>query len=345
MKKEKVLEIAIPTYNRTVYLKKCLISILESIKCIPLKDKKSIGLVISDNSTKDILNRKKVIEKFKKKFETCGIGYFTHRVTGYNIGSIHNFFSIFSNTDSKYIWILPDDDIARLDSIKTILKTIYKYQPCFIAGGWTRKSKIGYLDDVIKNDDQLPNKVHAVLQDQKKINTFFLKSIVQAQEYIYKTSEIKSFFYNDQNLKLLNNMMPGLMAIYSMRSNLPVVLLEASVGLFRHDEPSSEWRHEWLRVALQDWPILARKIYKLRWINKKQFNLAIEIYSNLLFTAAPYRPDIYIGLNKSSDLSFFKLLKIYKFKFLKALLKSILNIIFESIRRLGLFFRFDNFKK
>lgn len=331
--KTNILEIGIPTYNRTNQLEKCLKSILVSLKNLQLNERKFVGIALSDNSTKDIKNRKKIIDIFKKKFEELGIGYFRYHITGYDIGMINNMSSIYINAQSEYIWSLGDDDIMRFDALKTVLDAINHHQPCFIAGGWISKSKIGYFDDVIKNDDQSKNEIYLVLNGEEKLNTFLLKNTVQQQEYIYKTSQLKKFFEEESNIQLLTEMQPGLLAIYCMQDTAPLVLLKNSAGIFRHDEPdvNSGWRHLWLRFALQDWPLLSEKIYKLNWINKNQLNLSIGIWRNLLFTAAPCRPDIFLGINRKYDLSPFKLFYYHKTVYLRSLLNFIPSILFKII--------------
>ena len=166
--KKNILEIAIPTYNRTIELKKCLYSILVATRLLSQTEKKNIGIAINDNSTIDFFNRKKIISKYKKKFESSGISYFKYCVTGFNIGSNSNFATLLINSQSDYTWILPDDDVARFDSIKTILKVIRLHKPCFINGGWEMKSQISYNDDILENDDNLSNNVNEVLNGKKK---------------------------------------------------------------------------------------------------------------------------------------------------------------------------------
>ena len=342
MKNANILEIGIPTYNRSVQLKKCLNSILVSLENLSLEDRKSIGIAISDNSTIDIINRNNIIRTFENKFREVGIGYFIHRITGYNIGMVNNMSSVYINSKSDYIWSLGDDDIMRFDGLSTVLKAIKKYEPCFIAGGWVQKSKVGYFDDTIKNDDQSANDIYKVLNGEDKLNTFLLRNTVQQQEYIYKSSQLKTFFEKDHNIQFLTEMQPGLLAIYCMQDKAPLVLLKKSAGIFRHDEPDSNsvWRHLWLRYALQDWPSLSEKLYKLNWINKNQLNLSIGIWRNLLFTAAPCRPDIFLGINRKYDLSPFKLFYFHRAAYLKALLTFIPSIFIKIIKLLK-----SNFKK
>ena len=338
--KNNILEIGIPTYNRTWQLEKCLNSILVAFNELSLEEKKSIGIVISDNSTKDILKTKNVINSSKVKFEIQGIGYFNYHINGFNIGMLKNMSTVYVNAKSDYIWSLSDDDVARFDSLKTILKMIHEHKPCFIAGGWSRKSKIGYFDDVIKKDDQQPNCVHSILHGDDKIDTFLTQNTVQQQEYVYKTAQLKKFFNEDVNIPLLHEMQPGLLAIYCMLDKAPAVLLEASVGLFRHDQPDgdSEWRYLWGRYTLEDWPSISEKFYDLGYINKKQLKLSIGVYRDLLFNLAPYRPDILLGMNKKYNLSPLKLWHFHRTEYLKALAKSIPAIIFEAYRRLRVLF-------
>ena len=331
--KKNILEIAIPTYNRTIELKKCLYSILVATRLLSQTEKKNIGIAINDNSTIDFFNRKKIISKYKKKFESSGISYFKYCVTGFNIGSNNNFATLLINSQSDYTWILPDDDVARFDSIKTILKVIRLHKPCFINGGWEMKSQISYNDDILENDDNLSNNVNEVLNGKKKINYFLSKNIVQLQEYVYKTNHLKKFFLDDKNIALINNMNPALYAIYCMLDNGPSVLLTRSLGIFRIGEPNTEWRHLFHRYSLQDWPILSEKIYKLGWIDKRQLKKSINVYRQTILNLS-FRPDILLGINRKYELSFFKLFYYYRTALLKSLAISVPMIFFKIYQKI-----------
>lgn len=341
MKKKKyLLEVAVPTYNRTKYLSKCLDSIFISLKNINQKEKKLIGLVINDNSTLDLSNRKRIIKVYKSKFEKTGIGYFIHRITGFNIGPVNNIASVLANSNSEYIWLLPDDDTARFDSLKIIIKSILKHKPSFIIGGWVKKSKMGYLDGKLKNDDLSDNIIFNVVNGKNKIDTFLSKSVVQAQEYVYKSKKLDEFFQNDEKIKLLNFMSPGLLGIYCLKDQSPLILLKNSIGIFRHDEPDSEseWRHLWLKITLQDWPDLSKKMYELGWITYKQFIKSKNIYKNLIYSA-PYRPDLFLGLNPKYKLSFFKLWHYHRKDLIKSIILSVPAIFKEVLKRFLNLFR------
>jgi hypothetical protein len=334
--KKNTLEIAIPTYNRTSYLEKCFKSIIASIERVPESQRYLIGISISDNSTKDFLNKEKLIQKYKEIFIKLNINYFNYYISGFNIGVVNNIASALSNTQSSYVWILPDDDVARFDSIENILNAIYKHSPCFIVGGWEQKSKIGYEDDQLKNDNNEANSILSCHLDNEKIDIFLSKNACQLQEYVYKSDLIKQFFSDETNIPLLTPMDPGLYGIYCMQSEQPLVLLKYSVGIFRHDEPNSitEWRHLWPKYTLEDWPELSEKIFKKGWLNQKQLKIAISLYDDLLY-CAPYRPDVILGINRKYGLSISKLWYFHRKKYLIAILKSIPAIIAEIIRRIS----------
>ena len=301
-----------------------------------LTKKKKVGISISDNSTKLFSEKKKLITSYQKKFNYLKINYFRYNVSGYNIGSVKNIAKLVSTSKSDYTWLLPDDDVAREDSVLILLEVINKYKPSFINGGWVTPSKIGYLDNKLKNEDHLPNKVYRVLKGSDKIDTFLTRNPVRAQEYVYKTSRIKKFFKKKSNLKLLDMMAPAIYAVYSMLDKAPLILLNSSIGIFRHDEPDeySNWRHLWLKLVLQDWPELSKKIYKLGWINHKQLNQSKNIFRSLLFTAYPYRPDILLGINKKYKLSFFKLFYFHNLYYFLAILRSFISMVIEICKRL-----------
>ena len=310
--KNNILEIAIPTYNRTIELKKCLYSILVATRLLSQSEKKNIGIAINDNSTIDFFNRKKIISKYKKKFESSGIGYFKYCVTGFNIGSNNNFATLLINSQSDYTWILPDDDVARFDSIKTILKTIRLHKPCFINGGWEIKSQISYNEDILENDDNLSNNLKKILNGKNKINYFLSKNIVQLQEYVYKTSHLKKFFLDDKNITLINNMNPALYAIYCMLDNGPSVLLTRSLGIFRIGEPNSDWRHLF---------------------HKRQLKKSINVYRQTILNLS-FRPDILLGINRKYELSFFKLFYYHRTALLKSLAISVPMIFFKIYQKI-----------
>ena len=51
-----ILEIAIPTYNRTIQLKKCLYSILIATRLLSQSEKKNIGIAINDSNSTSLIS-------------------------------------------------------------------------------------------------------------------------------------------------------------------------------------------------------------------------------------------------------------------------------------------------
>ena len=112
IKNNKILTIAIPTYNRASFLEQSLERITSQIKGY----ENEIELLVSDNCSSD--NTKDIVHKFIDQ----GISLSYNRNNN-NIGMDGNFVYCFQNATSKYVWILGDDDylvdgtISRLLSI------------------------------------------------------------------------------------------------------------------------------------------------------------------------------------------------------------------------------------
>jgi len=113
MKENKILTIAIPTYNRAPFLEKSLERITNQLK--GFEDK--VELLISDNSSSD--NTGEVVRKFIDQ----GIELKYNRNV-INLGMDGNFVYCFQNATSKYIWILGDDDYLVEETIPKLLNLI-----------------------------------------------------------------------------------------------------------------------------------------------------------------------------------------------------------------------------
>ena len=106
-----LLSICIPTYNRSVFLKKNLDFL------IPLCSKFQIPIYISDNCSDDnthevVLNKKKTYNNiFYKKLNS-------------NKGIDFNMDSVVKMSTNEYCWIFSDDDIIHKQSIEYLLKII-----------------------------------------------------------------------------------------------------------------------------------------------------------------------------------------------------------------------------
>lgn len=110
MENNKILTIAIPTYNRGFFLEQSLERITSQIK--GLEDE--IELLVSDNCSSD--NTQQVV----KKFIDAGAPIVYNR-NNVNLGMDGNFVYCFKNAKAKYAWILGDDDYLVEGTIPKLL--------------------------------------------------------------------------------------------------------------------------------------------------------------------------------------------------------------------------------
>lgn len=111
-KKEPLLSIGIPTYNRSFYLRKALKFI-----CDAVGDDDLVEIYISDNCSQD--GTQDLVRRYA---EAClNVRY--HRQDK-NIGSANNFMSIWENTNGKYVWLLGDDDYISQNIVHDLVTLI-----------------------------------------------------------------------------------------------------------------------------------------------------------------------------------------------------------------------------
>jgi len=314
-----MLEVLIPTYNRPVEFEKCLKSLENALLYLPPEHRASIGVAINDNSTDYLEAYERIIDENKARLCGLAILYFDYRRTGFNVGNINNILSGIYSAKGDYVWCLPDDDLARFDSLSILISVIQSYQPSFISGAWCNKSIINYDSDASGDDDGHKNKVHDVISDRARVSAFLTKNVVELQEYVYRVRIVKRFLVDKENRSLLNNMWPGLLAVVCLRENGSFVRLERSIGIFRDGDPKSEWRHLWTRLALIEWPQLCERLFDRGWFSTGEYRLSIEVFRSMLDSLSK-RPDILLGLNRRSQVNPFLLFKYHRTNFLNALL-------------------------
>jgi hypothetical protein len=313
-----LLEVFIPTYNRPEKFEACLRSLENSLSRLDKNARHLVGITINSNSTRGVSTYESIIEKYKVSFLGLGVSYFEYRVTGFNIGGINNIVGGIFSAKAEYVWCLPDDDLARFDSLSILISVIQAYWPSFISGAWHKKSMIDYESDENGDDDGHENGIFDVIDDREKISAFLSKNVVQLQEYVYRTKVVKNFLIDKENRSLLNDMFPGLFALVCLRENEPFVRLERSIGIFRDGDPRSGWRHLWYRFALIDWPVLCEKLLCRGWLSPDEYRVSIGVYRPMLVSLSK-RPDILLGLNRKYQVNPFLLLKYHQSAFFKTL--------------------------
>lgn len=114
MKFNKLLSIAIPTYDRPDYIKKALDRLKNEIKSVPSDQ---IEIFISDNSSGN--ETKSIVDVAKK--DIINIRY---KKNSKNIGSDENIAQCFYESLGKYVLIMGDDDLIIKGKLKSIFEII-----------------------------------------------------------------------------------------------------------------------------------------------------------------------------------------------------------------------------
>lgn len=109
-----ILSICIPTYNRAVYLKDALNSIIDQLDDT---NRDKVAICVSDNASED--NTKELIESFRKKHK-----HITYFRWDKNMGADANFLKSVNIALGEYCLILGSDDIVEPGGIERMLQEI-----------------------------------------------------------------------------------------------------------------------------------------------------------------------------------------------------------------------------
>lgn len=224
-----LLTIAIPTYNRCTYLKENLDILLP--QCA--KHEGIIKVVVSDNASTD--ETQELISIYNKMFPQL-ISYSRNET---NIGLQGNFEKAIDLSDSKYVFLMGDDDIMSPNFIEIILPYIVSSQEYSIIH-WGRLT-----GDANCTNNKLYNPYFEDLVSQQSVSDF-IKSTLSS------TNFLSSFLFNkkcwilggaseDKNkpgygqfARLLNG---------AFELNFPCVNYYLPLVLMRN--PSREWAKNW----------------------------------------------------------------------------------------------------
>jgi hypothetical protein len=255
--KKLTLEVCIPTFQRPEQLSHCLESIYKSLIRLDTNKRKLVGIRIHNNSINTLLDYERVVDKARNNFDSIGLGSFCYIISGLDIGASSNNYGVIISANSDYVWYMPDDDLSRHDSIETILDAIHKFSPALIVGGFEHHIGIDYSINC-NNDNRIPflnelNSIHSIINEEK-VNFFFKTNPVAAQNLVFKHSALKNFLLGKDLNGLINPFLCTFFSLICLKNDAPVIFLKYSIGLFRYNEPYSDWRHEWPSYALQIWP-------------------------------------------------------------------------------------------
>lgn len=314
------LQVSIPTFNRSDQLAHCLRSLVQAFNHLNETDRNRVGISIQNNSTKGFAEYQTIFEFFNREFLDLNINYFNYIITGFNIGSANNCATSLINSQSKYTWFLPDDDLAEVDSLAIILSCIKSFSPCLIHGGRDFKTVNKYNQFNVSPDFE-PNEILSI-EYQDRILKLFSDNVVQAQELVFKTDLISQIVNVDGNIPYINEMFPGFFSIYSLANNsLPLIFLKRSIGIFRDGDPNSMWRNRWLSLSLITWPEILEYCFSIGLINRRELAVGKKIFIEG-FKSIEHRPDIFLGLNQKFPLNARLLMKHHPHEMCSLLIKS-----------------------
>jgi len=111
---DKILTIAIPTYNRSLILKENLSLLFDDLNI-------EIMILVCDNHSTD---KTYFVCKEYEKFSN-----FKYIKNKKNLGYDANVLTALENSNSKYVWFLADDDFVDKDKIKYVYKYLLDHNP------------------------------------------------------------------------------------------------------------------------------------------------------------------------------------------------------------------------
>lgn len=170
---EKLLTIAIPTFNRANRLEKSLNDLLSQI--IKSEKKQYLSVFVSDNGSID--TSAAVINKYSDIFKQNNILFSSHSFSN-NRGFDANVQNCYRNCDSEYVWFLSDDDTIIDGAINSIIGDIQKHAPSVLYYNFDQdpyNSENPYIKAKILYRNVDVNNIHSIL---KIINWPKLTSLV-----------------------------------------------------------------------------------------------------------------------------------------------------------------------
>lgn len=170
-----LLTIAIPTYNRSSRLELLLNSIAAQFQDI----QNQVQVIVVNNCSTD--DTEQCCQKFVGRIS--GLKYIKNDE---NIGAVRNVIKCFELTETQYCWVIGDDDIVRIGSLKAILDILQNINPSLLY----MKSK-GFIDSPLREDKILTEAITPWNLDALNFGrmvhiytTFISGMIVNKQKYL-----------------------------------------------------------------------------------------------------------------------------------------------------------------
>ncbi|PLZ93126.1 glycosyltransferase [Fischerella muscicola CCMEE 5323] len=181
---EKLLTIAIPTFNRAEYLDKLLEWLAGAIKGF----ESDCEIFISDNCSSD--HTPEVVKKWQNIIKNIEINY---NRNNHNIGLMPNFAYCLQAPTSKYVWVLGDDDVIKDGTLEYVIKNLKNHPDLALLG--LDYSIRSVLDNTMVHDRIFKSETEEVIADSKSVIEHYLitdhSGLAFISSIVYKTEAAK----------------------------------------------------------------------------------------------------------------------------------------------------------
>lgn len=182
----KLLTIAIPTYNREGKLRSTLARIGDMIRSSQYLQE-NIEVIVSNNASTD--NTLQVLEEFDKG--TLQFCYFNQKE---NIGFDGNMRFLYESSNAEYVWYFSDDDVLFSNAIERVLDAVKSYSPeallfSFVQPVGSTVRLFDYSDTVAVIDE--PLQMIKLIAQSPKLSIYVYKRIRMTEQ---DWADIDQFF-------------------------------------------------------------------------------------------------------------------------------------------------------
>jgi glycosyltransferase involved in cell wall biosynthesis len=194
-KKNIKLSICIPTYNRAEYLKNCLNSILLAKSLTTLK----FEVCISDNASKDKIIP--IINFYKKK--KLAINY---KRNSQNLGFGLNFYKVVKMAKGEFIWVIGNDDLLYIDSLKKINDLFIKNKEVdfFFINSSSLNSKFVFRHKQPFDTKKIPKNLTSFSKIKKNRKTNFFNLIDPSVSWDFLLGIFLTIYKREKFIKNIN---------------------------------------------------------------------------------------------------------------------------------------------
>jgi abequosyltransferase len=183
-----ILTIAIPTYNRAVYLRRCLDTLIPQIK-----DLGKIEILVFDNASTDDT------EEICKTYTS--LPYFKYFRSITNIGPDHNISQAYYRASGKYVHVFGDDDVFLPGYIDFILPKLEVNDYGCVFLDYYEFSK-DFINEKPANYDQFSYQYDKNIFEVIRSRIGFISAYIINKEFINKQELIESIGSNLNHVEL-----------------------------------------------------------------------------------------------------------------------------------------------